>query len=130
MFSNCMSRRDRTYHDIYGLIDDVYGDVFNIKNRSFKNNYDLRYRFETLDDKIVAWFDLPGVKPNDVEVSVSEHGLTISYTLRGKADSLDYNVNQTYDVANASAKLEHGVLELSIPKKVLPGKKKIDIEIR
>jgi len=87
--------------------------------------------------------DVPGVKPEDVEVEL-ENGVL---TLKGKRDETKkeegegyrrvervsgqfyrrFTMPETVDADNISAKTEHGVLEIVIPKQPKPEPKRIKV---
>ncbi|MGM9453969.1 Hsp20/alpha crystallin family protein [Legionella bozemanae] len=89
--------------------------------------------------------DLPGVKKDDIQISLDQHILILkgernfekeesksSYTRRERIQGKFYrrfNLPQTADDANITAKYTHGVLEISIPKKEIAAEKKIEITV-
>ncbi len=94
-------------------------------------------------DKFVIKADIPGVKPDEIEVSMEEGVLTIKGEKKTEAttEKEGYKrVERTYgsfyrrfslpDTADAeaiSAKSKHGVLEIVIPKKEAVKPKKISV---
>lgn len=96
------------------------------------------------NDKFVLQADIPGVKPEDIDVSMENGVLTIKGEKRteAKTEQEGYKrVERTYgsfyrrfslpDTANAeaiSAKSKLGVLELVIPKREAVKPKKINVE--
>lgn len=95
-------------------------------------------------DKFVLQADIPGVKPEDIDVSMENGVLTIKGEKKteAKTEQEGYKrVERTYgsfyrrfslpDTANAeaiSAKSKHGVLEIVIPKREAVKPKKISVE--
>ncbi|MCL7420503.1 MAG: Hsp20/alpha crystallin family protein [Methylobacter sp.] len=95
------------------------------------------------NDKYVLQADLPGVKPEDIDLSMEEGVLTIRGEKKTEAKTERENykrVERTYgsfyrrfslpDTANAdgiSAKSRHGVLEIVIPKREAVQPKKINV---
>jgi len=106
-----------------GLFDDLFPKVSSTAQRT-------NVRVEENDTGMLASFDLPGVKPGDVDVAADGQRLTISYKLRGKDHTVEYDIRPDYDAATCTARLEHGVLELRFPRAVKPKGKKIDIEVK
>lgn len=106
--------------------DNIFDDLFG----TYKKSEVRSYRVETNDVEMIASFDLPGVRPEDIDVSVIEQELTISYTLRGEKKSQNYTVQREYDASGAVAKLEHGLLEIRFPKLIKTKGKKIKIEVK
>lgn len=94
-------------------------------------------------DKFILLADLPGVKPEEIDVNMEEGVLTIRGEKRteAKTDKDGYKrVERTYgsfyrrfslpDTANSdaiSAKTNHGVLEIIIPKREAVQPKKINV---
>jgi len=107
---------------------DLFGDLFS----DFKHlNTETRTsRVEQTDTEMIASFDLPGVKPGEVEINVVDQALTITYTLRGKKQTQQYTIRNDYDASAAVAKMEHGVLELRLPRISKTKGKKINIEVK
>lgn len=95
-------------------------------------------------DKFVLQADIPGVKPEDIDVNMENGVLTIKGEKKteAKTEQEGYKrVERTYgtfyrrfslpDTANAdaiSAKSKHGVLEIVIPKREAVKPKKISVE--
>jgi len=81
-------------------------------------------------DEIVVTANMPGVKPEDVEITLEGDTLTIKGVRPGPIENVDYvlqerpygrfqrtlNINIPVDADKAEAKYEHGLLTLSIPK--------------
>lgn len=97
------------------------------------------------DDRLVIRMDLPGVNPDDVEVTVQENNLLINGTRRfpWEADKVRFVRRGTFygdftqrvalgkglDVEKISAHYDNGVLELTIPYAEEIQPRKISIEI-
>lgn len=114
----------RTHESIFN--DDLIGSLFPSISRLEKHSC----RVEQNENELIAQFDLPGVKPGDVDISAIDQKLTIEYTQRGKKLTQSYAVHRDYDSTLTSAKIEHGVLELRIPKIEKAKSKKIVIEVK
>lgn len=81
-------------------------------------------------EEIVVLADMPGVKPESVEITIEGDTLTIKGERPMPLDNVDYvmqerttgkfqrtlNINIPVDADKAEAKFEHGLLTLSIPK--------------
>ncbi|WP_058533680.1 Hsp20/alpha crystallin family protein [Legionella saoudiensis] len=96
-------------------------------------------------DCFLVLADLPGVKKEDVSISLEEHVLTLKgernfekteeregYTRRERAQGQFYrrfSLPQTADDAKITARYAHGVLEIRIPKKETAPEKKIEIKV-
>ncbi len=97
------------------------------------------------NDKFVLHADIPGVKPDDIDVSMEEGVLTIKGEKKTEATTEQEGykrVERSYgsfyrrfslpDTANAdaiSAKSQHGVLEIVIPKREAVKPKKINVSV-
>ncbi len=97
------------------------------------------------DDSLVIRMDLPGVNPDDVEVSVQENVLIINGTRRFgyDADKIRFvrrgsfygdftqrvALGKGLDLERIAARYDNGVLELSIPYAEEVQPKKISIEV-
>ena len=95
------------------------------------------------DDQFVLHADIPGVKPEDIDVSMEDGVLTVKgeKETEAKSEEKGYKrVERTYgsfyrrfslpDTADAdaiSAKSKHGVLEIVIPKREAVKPKKISV---
>ena len=89
--------------------------------------------------------DIPGVKKEDINISLEQHVLTLKgerqfkkteqhqgYTRRERIQGQFYrrfSLPQTADDAKITAVYTHGVLEIKIPKKEAAAEKKIEITV-
>lgn len=82
----------------------------------FFDDYEKTYN-ETIDNEGIK-IELPGVKASDVDVSVEGKVLRIIGKSRhGKEFKYVYSLKSSADESNISAKLEDGLLSITIPKK-------------
>ena len=71
---------------------------------------------ELADSAIVA-IDVPGVKPEQINVSAEHRTLTVKVEREGRQPFVrQYTIGTKYDLAQVKAKLELGVLTLTLPK--------------
>ncbi|MFP4417595.1 MAG: Hsp20/alpha crystallin family protein [Chitinivibrionales bacterium] len=94
------------------------------------------------DDEVVFAVDLPGVGKGDVTIQVDE---TNTLVIRAKTSQTEpqgvlmrqyrvgdyyraFQISEDYDKDSVSAKLENGLLEVTIPKKESAKPKKIEIK--
>lgn len=76
-----------------------------------------RHRNDTIDEEGVK-IELPGVKPSDVDVTVDGRTLKVTGKSRhGTEFSYAYTLKSTVDDASIAAKLEDGLLTITLPKK-------------
>lgn len=87
----------------------LFDDFFARKDRS-------QPEWNVQGDAAILRIEIPGVKPNDVDVSFLDNGLTIAYNLRSGRKTLTYDISNDYDISATSAKVELGILELRIPR--------------
>jgi HSP20 family molecular chaperone IbpA len=76
-----------------------------------------RHRTDTIDEEGIK-IELPGVKPSEVDVAVDGRTLRITGKSRHGVDfSYAYTLKSTVDDAAITAKLEDGLLSITLPKK-------------
>lgn len=98
------------------------------------------------DNALVVRLELPGIDPDEIDITVEDHTLTISGTRSFEEDSTDKGFHRReimqgtfkrsivlpdgFDADEISAKATHGLLEVTIPKSaaVLPRKVKIALD--
>jgi HSP20 family protein len=121
------------------MLDDVMGAAFGTatSNRTFNPAIDVR----ASDTEVVLVCDVPGVKQEDLEITLADHVLTIKGTRR--FDSRDneqvmlgreygsftrsYTLPDTLDDEKLAAQLADGVLTIQIPKLPKAQPRKIQI---
>ena len=68
-------------------------------------------------DRAVITLDVPGVKPDQITVSAEHRTLTVKVEREGHQPYVrQYTIGTKYDIGQVSAKLELGVLTLTLPK--------------
>jgi HSP20 family protein len=110
------------------MFDDVMGSAFGTatSNRTFDPAVDVR----TSDTEVALAWDMPGVKQEDLEITLADHVLTVKGTRR--FDSKDnervmlgraygsftrsYTLPETLDEQHLTAELADGVLTVRIPR--------------
>ncbi len=96
------------------------------------------------DEAVVVTMDLPGINKEDVDISVTDNELRVVADRKEEKEisEKDYHKHErthtrferdvTLPVAvkadEAKAKLENGVLEITLPKEVVTARKRINIE--
>ena len=81
----------------------------------FKSD-DKDLRVQITDNDIVLSIDVPGVRPEDLNVSVLGRELTIQGKLREKSFVKKYSLSKNFDLTTAQATHEYGVLTLRFSK--------------
>lgn len=110
------------------MFDDVMGSAFGTatNNRSFDPAIDVRSN----DTEVTLVWDMPGIKQEDLEITLANHVLTIKGTRRfdGKENeqvmlgraygsfTRSYNLPESLDEGKLAAELADGVLTVRIPK--------------
>ena len=129
---NAVSTLDR-------MLDDVMGSAFGTATnpRTFDPAIDVR----TSENEVVFHCDVPGVKQDDLEVTLENHVLTIKGTRKfdsqeneqvmlGRAYGAfnrSFTLPDTLDEENLAANLAEGVLTVRIPKQPKAKPRKIQI---
>lgn len=91
----------------------------------FFDDYDRTYKSETIDNEGIK-IELPGVKASDIDVSVEGKVLRVTGKSRhGKEFKYVYSLKNGADESNIVAKLEDGLLSITIPKKAEQTSRKI-----
>ncbi len=85
---------------------------------------------QEMDDHAVITLDVPGVKPEQVSVNAEHRTLTVKVEREGRgAFTRHYTIGSKYDLAGVTAKLELGVLTLTLPKAAEAVARQIPISI-
>jgi HSP20 family protein len=86
-----------------------------------------RPRSDTIDEEGIK-IEMPGVKSSDLDVSVEGRILKIAGKSRhGKEYSYTYTLKSVVDESLVEAKLQDGLLEIKLPKKLESKARKIPI---
>lgn len=95
------------------------------------------------DDKVLVWFDLPGVDPSSIDLEVERNVLTLSATRRAFGEEGDtvlakerrqgtftrqLFLGDTLDPSNVEASYHDGVLTLQVPVAETAKPRKVSIE--
>jgi HSP20 family protein len=123
------------------MFDDVMGSAFGAatSSRTFDPAVDVR----TSDTEVALAWDMPGVKQEDLEITLADHVLTVKGTRR--FDSKDnervmlgraygaftrsYTLPETLDEQHLTAELADGVLTVRIPRRPEAQPRKIPISL-
>ena len=121
------------------MLDDVMGSAFGtaVNTRTFEPAIDVR----TSDSEVVVLCDVPGVKQEDLDVTLENHVLTIKgarkfdsneneQVMLGRAYgafSKSFTLPDALDEENLSATLADGVLSIRIPKHAKAKPRRIQI---
>jgi HSP20 family protein len=133
----------------YDPFDDVFGDLlkgFFVRPVSFEGQSQLAPKVDVTEDdkayKVKA--ELPGVKKEDINVSIDGNRIAINAEIRKEHEEKDgqrvlrseryfgkfsrsFQLNQDVDESKAEAKYTDGVLQLVLPKKAAVSAKRLTI---
>lgn len=110
------------------MFDDVMGSAFGTATSS--RNFDPAVDVRTSDTEVALAWDMPGVKREDLEITLADHVLTVKGTRRfdskdnervmlGRAygsSTRSYTLPETLDEQHVTAELADGVLTVRIPR--------------
>ena len=126
---------------------DNFPDFFRSKNlfKGFDNEFEKilngKCDFEETDDRYVIELEVPGVKKDEINISLKNEVLTISWSSKkenkgGKGKSRyersEGSFTRSFDVEGSDAgkidaELKNGVLKITLPKHEMSKPKKIEI---
>ena len=96
----------------------------------------IKYTFETNNDSIIYRIELPGKSKDDIkiynrnnelELDIKDHGEFIIDVSSDNYSRPTYYKIENFDLSKTKAKMVHGLLTVTIPKKTGP-EKRIEIE--
>ena len=134
----------------YGLFDDVFNDFakgFFLKPMVMENQPELQVRIDVKEDKDAykVHADLPGMKKDDIQVTVDGNVVTIRAETKRSTEQKDgekilrteryegtvsrsFQLPYEIDMTAAEAKYQDGVLDLTLPKRAAAGGKQLTIQ--
>ncbi|HHT0593841.1 TPA: Hsp20/alpha crystallin family protein [Legionella anisa] len=142
---NTLRRTLPMYQEMNSLLENFFNpqrdDASFIETSTWSPLVDIKEE----KDRFVVLADIPGVKKEDIDISLEQHVLTLKgerhfekseerngYTRRERTQGQFYrrfSLPQTADDSKITARYTHGVLEISIPKKEAAAEKKIAITL-
>lgn len=135
---------------IYRDMGQLFNDFFNLQKQDDSSYIETSTWSPLVDikeekDCFLVLADVPGVKKEDIDISLENHVLTLKgerqfeqtehhqgYTRRERTQGQFYrrfSLPQTADDAKITARYAHGVLEIRIPKREAATEKKIEISV-
>lgn len=134
----------------YGMFDDVFNDFakgFFLKPMVMENQPELQVRIDVKEDKDAykVHADLPGMKKDDIQVTVDGNVVTIRAETKRASEkkegekvlrteryegmvSRSFQLPYEIDMAAAEAKYQDGVLDLTLPKHAATGGKQLAVQ--
>ena len=145
--TNALTRRD----PFGSLFDEFFTDFFARGGvpalRGGELPSTVRARMDVIDrnDRFEVLVDLPGVKKDDIQVSIDGAQVTLTAEVKREKETREgervlhseraygkvtrsFTLPQELDEAKAEAKFRDGVLELTLPKKAAAARKAITIQ--
>ncbi len=143
---NTLRRTMPMYRDMGNLLEGFFNlqkqdDSSYIETSTWSPLVDIKEE----KDCFLVIADIPGVKREDISISLEQHVLTLNgerqfekteqhqgYTRRERSQGQFYrrfSLPQTADDAKITARYANGVLEIKIPKKEAAAEKKIEISV-
>lgn len=135
---------------MYPDMGNLLNDFFNLQKQDDSSYIETGTWSPLVDikeekDCFLVIADIPGVKKEDISISLEQHVLTLKgerefektethqgYTRRERTQGQFYrrfSLPQTADDGKITARYSHGVLEIKIPKKEAATEKKIEISV-
>jgi HSP20 family protein len=102
------------------LIDDAFGNAFYSTSRHF----DL----DENDSQYSLTLELPGFKQSDVEVNLDKEVLSVTAKRGERTYHQSVTLPRGVDADKIEARLEHGLLQITLPKSEIAKPRKISIK--
>jgi len=134
----------------YNPFDETFDDLlkgFFVRPMAFDSqpNVQVRVDVKELDDAYVVQADIPGVKKEDINVTIDGNQVAISAEVKRNREDKQgdklvhaeryagkvyraFSLAQDVDESGAQAKYADGVLELRLPKKAVASARKLTIQ--
>jgi len=131
-------------------LDETFDDLlkgFFVRPMAFDNQAQAQFRIDVKEDDgaYVVQAEIPGVKKEDINVTINGNQVTISAEVKREREDKQgekvlrseryygkvyraFSLAQDVDEASAQAKYNEGVLELRLPKKAAVTSKKLAIQ--
>ncbi|MBN9230059.1 MAG: heat-shock protein [Legionella sp. 40-6] len=140
----------KTYYPLHNPVGTFLDNLFNLQQEEDASFVDTGSWAPPVDikeeaDRFLVIADVPGVKKEDIQISLEQHILTLkgeryfekteqknNFTRRERGQGQFYrrfSLPQTADDEKITAKYTHGVLEIIIPKKDVATEKRINIQV-
>lgn len=140
-FNRNNNLRETGFENFYNMLDDFFNDSFPRRNLQFDT---FKLDIQEEDKQYVIEAELPGIKKEEIDLSLNEGKLTISVEHNENRENKEKNyihkerrfssMRRTIGLADAnpdqiSAKLDDGLLRITVPKvEKIDSTKKINVE--
>jgi HSP20 family molecular chaperone IbpA len=128
-----------TINDEFGITS-MYNDWFNdFRSWALTNNNKQGYvpstsyrtAYYDVDGNLNIEFDIPGVKRENVSVTIEDQKLNVSYVRKdAKKVDVTYTILEAFDASTTTARVEDGVLTLVIKRLKKDQKNRITVEVK
>ena len=134
----------------YNPADDTFDDLFRgffMRPVRFEGQPDVQIKMDVSEDDkaYTVHAEIPGVKKEDIHVTTDGNQVAISAEIKNEKEvkeggkilrseryygkvSRVFTLGQDVDEAAAQAKYNHGVLELTLPKKAVAASRKLTVQ--
>ena len=139
-----LTRIGSDFEDFYNMIDDFFSGPTQMSSNRQLLRDTFKIDIEETDDEYLVDAEVPGIKKEDVDLSIEGDNLLIKVNHQEEMDQSSKNyvhkerrmsaMSRSVRLANANlneikAKLEDGILQVTIPKdKEVVSSRKIDID--
>ena len=109
-------RRNNNFLDFGNGLSDFFSELLTDCDR-FTNSFP-QTSIQSDNEKSIVTVEVPGINPDDIQVSITDDTLTIKHQKEGKETN---NFERTitlparYDTENLNAECKHGLLTITIP---------------
>jgi HSP20 family protein len=131
-------------------LNEAFNDLlrgFFVRPMALEANEPGQFKMDVKEDEraYTVHAELPGVKKEDIDVSIDGSQVSVSAEVKGEKEQKDgerllrrerfygkvaraFDLGQTIDEAGAEAKFADGVLELTLPKKAVVSAKRVSVQ--
>jgi len=113
---------DRMFRRVDSIFNQAFGEVDRISSSSSSSSGRRSGAVRVLKSKesVRVEVDLPGVRPEDVDVSVESGQMIVTWKREHEGGGSDggnhvFSISRNADVPSITAKMVHGVLSLIVP---------------
>ena len=99
-------------------------------NRLFQDTWLPQVHVTEEKDQLLVSVELPGVKPEDIKISLENNMLTISGEKQQQTFERSFTVPNTIDADRISARAELGVLTVTLPKAEKAKARQISVQVQ
>lgn len=130
LLTNSLLSNWRTQKDLFKDLDSLFGDLFEARGNGMTAQ-SSSYEVKSDDEGHALQMPVPGLKKEQVSVTVSENTLSIKAEANGsswtKAIDKQFTLPKDTDFSSISATVEDGLLTVTVPRKAPAQPKEIEI---